>query len=180
MWFNHPNPAKLAAANDLRGLVNCVTGKDAAVARQAVPILAALVDDLDGAPGTHDTIRDLESDAGPMAVEALVAVLRHDLARDTHVKAAAALGLYHLHRADLVQKVLAEIGESSYKGQALHGTLSRTLLGAAVRGKDVAMVEFLLANGHFADDSQVAAARDLLRSSGASGGTAAAAVTPSA
>ena len=36
-FFHHPNPAKLAANNDLRGLVECVTGKDAAVAKAYGP-----------------------------------------------------------------------------------------------------------------------------------------------
>jgi hypothetical protein len=176
MWFSHPNPAKLAEANDLHGLVNCVTGKDLKVARQAVPILAALVDDLDGAPGTHDTIRDLESDAGPMAIEALVGVLRHDFGRSTQVKKDAALALYHLHAVEQVKSVVGEVRDSPHRGEALHATLSRVLLGAAVHARDAETARFLLANGHFTDPAQTAAAQEML---GGAGGTAAAAAPAS-
>lgn len=164
-WFS-PNPKKLAANNDLHGLVGCVVGKDPAIAREASTLLAALVDDFDNAPGTHEVLVDLEMDAGPMAKHALGCVLRHDFGHNSHVKSSATLALYRLHAVDELKKVIEEIRGSEHQGQALHATLSHVLLGAAIRGNDVGLVEFLLVNGQFNDPSEVAAAYDFLRSQG--------------
>src|ERR1044072_1714269 len=100
MFFRHPNPTKLAANNDLHGLVGGVCGKDQAAARQPAPPLAGLVDDFDEAPGTHEALRDLEGDASPMAVHALACVVRHGYERSTAVNSVAALALYRLHAVD--------------------------------------------------------------------------------
>ena len=165
-FFHHPNPAKLAANQDLHGLVACVTGKDQAIARQAAPLLAALVDDFGDAPGTHEIVRDLESDAQPMAVVALTCVLRHGFDRSSHIKASAALSLYRLHAVDDLKKVFGELRGGEQAGKALHAALSHALLAAAVRAHDVATAQFLLVNGQFAGAGEVAPAFDLLRSDG--------------
>ncbi len=165
-FFHHPNPAKLAANQDLHGLFVCVTGKDQAVAHQAAPLLAALADDLDGAPGTHEVVRDLESDAQPTAIHALACMLRHGFDRTTRVKTDAALSMYRLHALGELQAILAEVRESEHQGGALHAALSRLLLAAAVRGHDLAMVQFLLVNGCFGEAGEVAPAVELLGDSG--------------
>ena len=168
-FFHHPNPTKLAANNDLHGLVNCVTGKDQAVARQAAPLLAALVDDFDDAPGTHEVLRDLEGDASPMAVYALACVVRHGFERSSHVKSVAALALYRLHAFDELRKIVEEVRNGEHRGKTLHATLSHDLLGAAVRAHDVAMAQFILVNGQFATPGEIAAGLELLRSAGGAG-----------
>jgi hypothetical protein len=169
MFFHHPNPAKLAANQDLHGLFVCVTGKDQAIAKQAAPLLAALVDDFDEAPGTHEVLRDLESDAQPMAVHALCCILRHDFSRNTHMKWGAALALYRLRaRADL-ERVFTELRNSEHAGKALHAKLTRDLLGAAVRAHDPALGRFLMTNGQFASADEAAPGFELLRSEGGAG-----------
>ncbi len=165
-WFHHPNPKKLAADNDMHGLLNCVTRENETIARQAAPLLAALVDDFDNAPGTHEVLVDLEMDAGPLAKHALGCVLRHDFGRNTHVKSNAASALYRIHAVDELKKIVEEIRGSEHQGQALHATLSHVLLGAAMRNNDVPTVQFLLVNGQFNDPGEVAAAYDFLRSHG--------------
>jgi hypothetical protein len=166
MFFRHPNPAKLAANQDLHGLVECVTGKDEAIARQAAPLLAALVDEFDVAPGTHEVLRDLEGDAKPMAIYALACVLRHDFDRDSHVKTSAALALYRLHAVDELKKIVVELRGSEQKGNALHTDLSQGVLGAAVRAHDLPMVEFMLVNGSFANEAAADPGFDLLLGDG--------------
>jgi hypothetical protein len=178
-FFRHPNPAKLAANQDMHGLVECVTGKDQAIAKQAAPLLAALVDDFDEAPGTHEVLRDLEGDAQPMAVFALVCILRHGFDRSSHVKSSAALALYRLHAAEDLKRIVEEVRGSDQKGGRLHSDLSHSLLGAAVRGRDVAMTTFLLRNGRFSTVAEVAPAFDLLRSSGGQGAVEAVVNDPS-
>ena len=165
-WFHHPNPKKLAADNDMHGLANCVTRENETIARQAAPLLAALVDDFDNAPGTHEVLVDLEMDAGPMAKHALACVLRHDYGRNTHVKSNAASALYRIHAVDELKKIVEEVRGSEHQGGALHATLSHVLLGAATRSNDVPTVQFLLVNGQFNDPGEVAAAYDFLRSHG--------------
>lgn len=165
-FFHHPNPTKLAENNDLHGLVNCVTAKDQATARKAAPLLAALVDEFDEAPGTREVIRDLESDAQPMSVHALTCVVRHGFERNSHVKSSAALALYRLRAGDELRNVLRELRGGPHAGNTLHATLSHDLLGAAIRARDVAMVQFLLVHGQFTNATEVAAAFDLLRSGG--------------
>lgn len=165
-WFHHPNPKKLAADNDMHGLVSCVTGKDQAVAREAATLLAALVDDFDSAPGTHEVLVDLEMDAGPMAKHALGCVLRHDFGRNTHVKSSAASALYRIHAIDELKKVVDEVRGSEHQGGPLHATLSHVLLGAAMRNQDAPTVQYLLVNGQFSDPGEVASAYDFLRSHG--------------
>jgi len=145
-FFRHPNPAKLAANQDMHGLVDCVTGKDQAIAKQAAPLLAALVDDFDEAPGTHEVLRDLEGDAQPMAVYALVCILRHGFDRSSHVKSSAAVALYRLHATDDLKRIFEELRNSDHKGKKLHADLSRAVLGATVRAHDAAMTAFLLRN----------------------------------
>jgi hypothetical protein len=173
LFFHHPNPAKLAANNDLHGLVECVTGKDQAIARQAAPLLAALVDDFDEAPGTHEVLRDLEGDAQPMAVYALGCVLRHDFGRNSHVKSSAALALYRLHAFEDLKKVLQEVRASEHAGGPFHASLSHDLLGAALRAHDLAMLPFALVHGQFAEAREVVPALEALS---AAGGSAIAAV----
>jgi len=165
-FFRHPNPAKLAANQDMHGLVDCVTGKDQAIAKQAAPLLAALVDDFDEAPGTHEVLRDLEGDAQPMAVYALVCILRHGFDRSSHVKSSAAVALYRLHATDDLKRIFEELRNSDHKGKKLHADLSRAVLGATVRAHDAAMTAFLLRNGEFSSAAEVAPAFELLRSSG--------------
>lgn len=165
-WFHHPSPKKLAADNDMHGLVGCVRGKDQAIAREAATLLAALVDDFDDAPGTHEVLVDLEMDAGAMAKHALGCVLRHDFGRNTHVKSSAASALYRIHAVDELKKVIEEIRAGEHQGQALHATLSHVVLGAAIRNNDAPTVQFVLVNGQFNDPGEVAAAYDFLRSHG--------------
>ena len=167
MFFRHPNPTKLAANNDLHGLVECVCGKDQAVAKQAAPLLAGLVDDFDDAPGTHEALRDLEGDASPMAVYALACVVRHGYERSTGVKSVAALALYRLHAVDELKKIVDEIRSGEHAGKALHAKLSHDVLGAAVRAHDVATLQYILVNGQFASPGEVEAGFDLVRSAGA-------------
>lgn len=167
-WFHHPNPKKLAANNDMHGLVECVRGKDQAIAREACTLLGALVDDFDSAPGTHEVLVDLEMDATPMSIQALGCVLRHDFGRNTHVKSSAATALYRVHALDELKKVIGEIRAGEHQSQAVHATLSHVLLGCAMRANDVAFVEFLLVNGQFHDAGEVASAYELLRSHGGS------------
>jgi hypothetical protein len=165
-WFRHPNPKKLAADNDMHGLVNCVTKENEAIAREAASLLAGLVDDFDNAPGTHEVLVDLEMDAGPMAKHALGCVLRHDFGHNSRVKSSAATALYRIHAVDELKRVIEELRASEHQGQMLHATLSQVLLGAATRADDVAMVEFLLVNGQYQDPGEVAVAYELLRSRG--------------
>jgi len=167
MFFRHPNPTKLAANNDLHGLVECVCGKDQAAAKQAAPLLAGLVDDFDDAPGTHEALRDLEGDASPMAVHALACVVRHGYERSTGVKSVAALALYRLHAVDELKKIVDEIRSGEHSGKALHAKLSHDVLGAAVRAHDAATTQYILVNGQFASADEIAPGLDLLRSSGA-------------
>ncbi|HXT20275.1 MAG TPA: hypothetical protein VN923_05970 [Thermoanaerobaculia bacterium] len=166
-FFRHANPTKLAANNDLHGLVECVCGKDQACAKQAAPLLAGLVDDFDDAPGTHEALRDLEGDASPMAVQALACVVRHGFERSTGVKSVAALALYRLHAVDELKKILAELRASEHAGKTLHSRLSHDVLGAAVRAHDAATAEYVLVNGQFASPGEIADGLDLLRSGGA-------------
>ena len=166
MFFSHPNPAKLAANNDLHGLFNCVIGKDQNVAKQAATLLAGLVDDFDDAPGTHEVLRDLEGDASPAAVYALACVIRHGFERNSHVKSVAALALYRLHKADELKKIVEELRNSEHAGKALHAQLSHDILGAAVRAHDVPTAQFILVNGQFASSGEVAPGLELVRSSG--------------
>jgi hypothetical protein len=169
MFFRHPNPTKLAANNDLHGLVECVCGKDQAAARQAAPLLAGLVDDFDEAPGTHEALRDLEGDASPMAVHALACVVRHGYERSTGVKSVAALALYRLHAVDELKKIVDEVRNGEHAGKALHAKLSHDVLGAAVRAHDAATTQYILVNGQFASADEVAAGLDLVRSDGGAG-----------
>ena len=166
MFFSHPNPAKLAANNDLHGLFNCVVGKDQNVAKQAATLLAGLVDDFDDAPGTHEVLRDLEGDASPMAVYALACVVRHGFERSSHVKSVAALALYRLHKVDELQKIVEELRNGEHAGKTLHATLSHDLLGAAVRSHDVATAQLILVNGQFASPGEIAAGLEMLRFAG--------------
>lgn len=166
-FFFHPKPKKLAENNDLHGLVECVTGKDPAIAKEAAPLLAALVDDFDQAPGTHEVLRDLEGDATPMATYALACVLRHGFERSTGVKTVAAQALYRLHAFDDLKKIFAELRASEHAGKTLHARLSHDILGAAVRAHDVPTAQFVLVNGQFASPGEVAAGLDLVRSAGA-------------
>ena len=168
-FFSHPNPTKLAANNDLHGLVECVTGKDQTVAKQAAPLLAGLVDDFDEAPGTHEALRDLEGDATPMARYALACVVRHGFERSTGVKSVAALALYRLHAVDEIRKIFEEIRNGEHAGKTLHAKLSHDLLGAAVRAHDAAMAQLVLTNGQFAAPGEAAAGVDLLRAEGGAG-----------
>jgi len=166
-FFFHPKPKKLAENNDLHGLVECVTGKDPAVAKEAAPLLAALVDDFDDAPGTHEVLRDLEGDASAMAVYALGCVLRHGFERSTGVKSVAALALYRLHALDELKKIFGELRASEHAGKTLHAKLSHDILGAAVRAHDVPTTQFVLVNGQFASLGEAAGGLDLVRSAGA-------------
>lgn len=166
-FFHHPKPTKLAANNDLHGLVECVTGKDQAVAKEAAPLLAGLVDDFDEAPGTHEVLRDLEGDATPMAKYALACVVRHGFERSTGVKSVAALALYRLHALDELKTIFAELRAGEHAGKTLHAKLSHDVLGAAVRAHDVATTQLILVNGQFASPGEVAEGLDLVRSAGA-------------
>ncbi|HEV8240987.1 MAG TPA: hypothetical protein VGS57_16595 [Thermoanaerobaculia bacterium] len=166
MFFSHPNPAKLAANNDLHGLFNCVVGKDQNAAKQAAALLAGLVDDFDDAPGTHEVLRDLEGDASPMAVYALACVVRHGFERSSHVKSVAALALYRLHAVGELQKIVEELRNGEHAGKTLHAQLSHDVLSAAVRAHDAATAQFILVNGQFASAGEVAPGLELLLSTG--------------
>jgi hypothetical protein len=178
-FFRHPNPAKLAANQDLHGLVECVTGKDQAIAKQAAPLLAALVDDFDEAPGTHEVLRDLESDAQPMAIYALGCILRHGFERSSHIKASAALALYRLHATGELQRIVEEVRASEHKGKKLHVDLSHCLVGAAVRANDAALASFILKNGAFSSAAEAAPAVEVLRAAQGAGAVEAVASDPS-
>ncbi|HET9766178.1 MAG TPA: hypothetical protein VFS60_04995 [Thermoanaerobaculia bacterium] len=166
-FFFHAKPKKLAENNDLHGLVECVTGKDPAVAKEAAPLLAGLVDDFDEAPGTHEALRDLEGDATPMAKHALACVVRHGFERSTGVKSVATLALYRLHAIDELKKIFAELRASEHAGKTLHAKLSHDVLGAALRAHDVPTTQWVLVNGQFASRGEVADGLDLVRSAGA-------------
>jgi hypothetical protein len=177
-FFFHPKPKKLAENNDLHGLVECVTGKDPAIAKEAAPLLAGLVDDFDEAPGTHEVLRDLEGDASAMAVYALGCVLRHGFERSTGVKSVAALALYRLHALDELKKIFGELRASEHAGKTLHAKLSHAILGAAVRAHDVPTTQFVLVNGQFASPGEVADGLDLVRSTGGDAALASAVQDP--
>ena len=88
-FFHHANPTKLAANQDLHGLVNCVTGKDQAVARQAAPLLAALVDDSTRLPApTRCCVTSRAMPNRWRSTRSLRSPAR--LQRSSHVKASAA------------------------------------------------------------------------------------------
>jgi len=160
----HASPQQLAAESDVNGLFLCVTGKDPKVAKEAVPLLAALVDELDMAPGTHEVLRDLESDASANSIHALEGIVRHDLARSSGVKMGAALALFRLHAMAELRKIVEDIRNGDAAGKQLHGDLSRNLLGAAVRGHDVELAKFLLVKGNFGSAAEVEPAFEMLAS----------------
>jgi hypothetical protein len=162
----HATPQQLAAESDINGLFLCVTGKDQKVAKEAVPLLAALVDELDMAPGTHEVLRDLESDATPNSVHALEGIVRHDLAHTSGVKMGAVLALFRLHAMAELRKIVEDIRNGDAAGKPLHADLSRNLLGAAVRAHDVELTRFLLVNGSFGSAGEVEPAFEMLAGGG--------------